>query len=268
MKKLLLILSCALSLSIAVPAYADTPNAEVQSQQTSAGFTKHSIQTQQIGELEYYLFTPAQVNENMPLVLYLHGGGENTFADESKILKQAPLGYINKCVKNSFPAYILVPKYPRPSDPKGTPPAWRYHDSALMELISHTIAEYPIDPKKISITGWSLGGDGTMDLASAHPDIFTCGASMIPFNPTLRSAQFLDEQVDGIKQIPIQIYTEELVGGIAMAKQVTQKIQDAGGNVNLQIIPGVSHNDADYKMFPGGSQDTYGVWAWLISQSK
>ena len=114
--------------------------------------------------LGYLLYTPENASENLPLLVYLHGGhgkGSNlsVLLDTDgfpKYLADGDLGEI--------PAYVLIPQLP--SDERD----WLSISDTVMALIESICEEKTIDRSCIALTGHSMGGTGTWDLALAYPD--------------------------------------------------------------------------------------------------
>ena len=101
----------------------------------------------------------------MPLILALHYGGEVTpfYSKE----------YLNLLVKpalKNLGAIITAPDCPGEG--------WANPDveKALLEFLEIISKEYNIDPNRIIITGYSMGGLGTWYLASRHSEIFSAAS--------------------------------------------------------------------------------------------
>ena len=71
-----------------------------------------------------------------------------------------------------IPAYVLIPQLP--ASEKG----WLSSADTVMALIDTICEEKTIDRSRIALTGHSMGGTGTWDLALAYPDIFSRVAPM------------------------------------------------------------------------------------------
>lgn len=119
--------------------------------------------------LPYRLFEPRKKKgKTYPLVLFLHGSG-GTGTDnlgQFKDLIVPPTVWAFPENQAKHPCFVLVPQGPtRPSWPHARIPA-------LKALLDSIIANNPIDPNRIYITGLSMGGIGTWAIIQEHPDFF------------------------------------------------------------------------------------------------
>lgn len=149
MKKLLAFLAgCAADRE--QPAGTDTEASLAQSAMTKERWTDTDGTA-----LDYWLYTPENPAEVMPLIVYLHGGsGKGN--DLKKILDEGSLpGYLWSG-QLSPAVYVLIPQLPESC--KG----WTDRAEALMKLISHVEADCAIDSDRVSLTGHSMGGTGAV----------------------------------------------------------------------------------------------------------
>ncbi len=123
----------------------------------------------------YTLFVPDTYSEKpgppSPLILALHYGGEVT--------PHYGRGLIASLVGpglGDIKAVILAP------DSLGGDWSTAANESAVLELLDEIIQAGNIDPRKVVITGFSMGGAGTWYLAGRHPDRF-CAAIPIAARP-------------------------------------------------------------------------------------
>ena len=119
--------------------------------------------------LPYRMFEPKREDEKIyPMVLFLHGSG-GTGTDnlgQFKDLIVPPTVWAFPENQAKHPCYVLVPQGPdRPSWPHARIPA-------LKALLDSIIANNPIDPNRIYISGLSMGGIGTWAIIQKHPDFF------------------------------------------------------------------------------------------------
>jgi predicted peptidase len=115
--------------------------------------------------LEYLLYTPVQgLNRaQRPLVLFLHGAGERGDQASGTTL-HGPMKHRHEseALRSS---YILVPQCPADG--------W-WQSETLMHLLQSIINDhrYGVDPRRIYVTGLSMGGYGTWNLLSHYPEFF------------------------------------------------------------------------------------------------
>ncbi|MDP3683165.1 MAG: hypothetical protein Q8S01_04460, partial [Ignavibacteria bacterium] len=115
--------------------------------------------------LNYLLFMPRDTTEiengKYPLIISLHGIGES-----GSDLWKVKLEGLPKILdgKNSFPFIVASPQCPSTTE-------WYYDrtDLKLNKFIDSIIARYPVDTNRIYLTGYSMGGIGTLDMAIRYP---------------------------------------------------------------------------------------------------
>ena len=124
--------------------------------------------------LNYLLFMPrdttAVENGKYPLIITLHGIGERG-SDLWKVKNEGLPKILDG--KNSFPFIVVSPQCPSSTE-------WYYNDGVqqlVNKMIDSVIARYPVDTNRIYLTGLSMGGIGTLDLAIRYPKRF---AALIP----------------------------------------------------------------------------------------
>ena len=122
--------------------------------------------------LGYLLYTPENAEKNMPLLVYLPGGhGKGSDLSVLTTTDGFPQ-YLADGLLGEVPAYVLIPQLP--ANEKG----WLSSAGTVMALIDTICEEKTIDRSRIALTGHSMGGTGTWDLALAYPDIFSRIAPM------------------------------------------------------------------------------------------
>lgn len=181
--------------------------------------------------LGYWLYTPENPTENMPLIVYLHGAsgrGEDfnlVLADEDfpKYLQSGELGDVQ--------AYVLIPQLP--SDLQ----SWSDISDSLYSLIQKIVSDFSIDIENISLAGFSMGGTGVWELAVEYPDLFARIA------PLAGSARGVLECVSLLKEIPVRAFVgaDDTVITPNSSKQMVAKLQNAGVDAQITVLDGADH---------------------------
>ena len=118
--------------------------------------------------LAYRLFAPEmQGEEQLPLVVYLHGVGERG-SDTMLVLKNSgPVDLAQPDWQAQHPCYILAPQCPADK-------MWADEDmlALLQQLIGNVCGQYAINDNRIYLTGLSMGGIGTWSMITKYPDLF------------------------------------------------------------------------------------------------
>lgn len=160
----------------APPAQAQAPAAVVLERVTSFGANP--------GALNMYVYRPASLPANAPVVVALHGctqsaqiyadnSGLTTFADRHGFLlvlaETTSVNNANKCF-NWFQAADIR---------RGQGEA-----ASVRQMVAHAVSAYGADAGRVNVTGLSAGGAMTAVMLAAYPDVFKAGAVMagIPYD--------------------------------------------------------------------------------------
>ncbi len=143
---------------------------------TARGFTAHVQETclnlkDGIGRTWYEYIPPnlRGTNEKMPLVFYFHG------------VNCVPLyGAEQSCWHDVADQEGFMVVYPAPSRGK----YWNIYDlptlpgdmDYILALLEHLKSTYPIDEKRVYLSGFSMGGMMTHALSAAYPELFAGAA--------------------------------------------------------------------------------------------
>jgi len=134
------------------------------------------------------LHKPKEIIEKKALIVHLHGSGERG-TDIEKLKIHGPLKYL---LSHDLEAYVLAPQCPENE---------MWEAESLHQLIQKIIVENNIDENRIYLTGLSMGGWGTWNLAFAHPETF---AAVVPICGFVDRVPMLDSCI--LKNTPIRIF--------------------------------------------------------------
>jgi predicted peptidase len=222
-------------------------------------------------EFRYRLLRPEPASGNgrsggrHPLVLFLHGAGERG-NDNAKQLKYLPTWLADPAVRQRHPCFVLAPQCRMDerwvdvswADAKSTPqPATPTIDlSAVIQALEETITREQVDPARIYLTGLSMGGFGTWDLAARMPNRFAailpvCGGG--------------DDDVAGrIAALPIWCFHGDADTAVPVerSRSMIAAVKAAGGRPIYSELAGVGHDS-----WTPAYRDGF-VLDWLFSQRK
>jgi len=256
------------------PDAAATPQAPSKNLGT---FVNHSYQ---VGDKTHtaalYLPKDYDKTKKYPLVIYLHGGGGNGDNEGDAISgweRRHPPSQALFANPEKYPALILIPRCPKgklwaptPKNPEQSPWREKRHgkdpipDAAeqLTTAIDEVIKKYSVDEERISIAGYSMGGEGSILYAALNADRFAALASMAG------SAVIVPEDAPKLAKMKVWMFQGEKdgVSPTDLAKKMAAAIKKAGGDVKLTIYPGVGHG------FAGTAFGEDDVLGWLIKQKK
>lgn len=191
-------------------------------------------------------YTPAQ---QYPVILFLHGAGER--GNDGIRQTQVGIGTAIRTFPERFPCLVVMPQCPADR-------WWRGEElEAAYGCLQQTLREFSCDPKRVYLTGLSMGGFGTWELAAKYPDTF---AAVIPIcgrgNPA---------DAEKLKQLPIWVFHGEADTLVppSFSREMVDALQKAGSTqVKYTELPGVGHNSWD----PAYSSAE--VMRWLLAQKK
>jgi predicted peptidase len=215
-------------------------------------------------ELPYRLLRPAKVEDGQryPLVIFLHGAGERGTDNEKQLVHGVPQFVANR---EKYPCFLIAPQCPGPqkwvevdwgaathTQPKEPGDAGRQ----VLELIEKSLKELPVDPKRVYLTGLSMGGYGTWDLAARKPDWFAAVA------PVCGGAD--EATAPKIKNLPTWVFhgAKDTAVKPERSRNMVAALKKAGGSPKYTEYPTVGHNSWD------NAYSDPAFYEWLLAQKK
>ena len=193
--------------------------------------TQSTLTEEQYGSMGYLLYTPANAQADMPLIVYLHGGhGKGSDLSILTTTDGFPQ-YLAEGTLGEIPAYVLIPQLP--ADQNG----WKAADDTVMSLIDKICTENQIDRSRISLTGHSMGGTGTWDIALLHPDVFS---RIAPMSGSIKTAP---ETLSALSDMPIWTFVGDAdkVVKPASTEQFIAALQEQNANAKLTVFADTDH---------------------------
>lgn len=254
MKKLFSIFSNFFILLLTL-ASCSKSDGEVISEETvpdvNSTMTKNTFASAGSGNIGYWLYAPKDPQENMPLIVYLHGGSGRGTDLNLVVSGSLPQFLLDGSIKD-IDAYILMPQCPSGK-------TWEQLGTAIIELIDNVTNSKKINSKKISLTGHSLGGSGTWRLGATYASKFSCIAPL--------SGSVQKETASSYINTPIWAF----VGSnddIVIPDHTTNIIpiiNNLGGNAQVKVYDGATHFDVPELTYKDISVN---LLDWLISKEK
>lgn len=222
----------------------------------NAAFTVREFRASNGQTLRFSLFVPAkkQEAERLPLVLCLHGAGGNTAA--ANVLAASEMQQKHPCV-------VMAPA----CDGKAT--RWVKHEfrggndaravmPELIEALDHVVAEQKVDPKRLYITGQSMGGMGTWGLIANHPEKF---AAAIPVCGTWSAQEA--PKMNGVAIWAFHGADDNSVP-VSGSRDMIAALKKAGVKPEPRYteFPGVGHGSW------GPAYENPDLWDWLFEQRR
>jgi len=223
--------------------------------------------------LTYADYTPTTTPKKIPLIIWLHGGGEGGTDPTVALMANRAANYASPEIQAYFGgAYVLVPQTPTFWMNDGTGNYTRgaindMHNEPLMALIKEYVARHPnIDTNRIYIGGCSNGGYMSLKLMLNHPDYF---AASFPSALAYHTKYITDEQIESIKELPIWfIHSQDdpVTKAEDTVNPVYQRLLAVGAkNVHFSSYDHV----VDITGFYGGENFHYlGHFSWIYSHAN
>jgi predicted esterase len=179
-------------------------------------------------DLKYKISLPKGYAENpnkkWPLILWLHGAGP-CYSYESVLALGVPRYVLDT---PDFPFITLTPLVPVAR--------WESCTEALNFLLEEVMAKYRADTQRVYMTGQSLGGGGTWEMAMQHPEKFAAVA------PASGAGCF--PGLENMKGIPVWAIQGDV--DVPVPRKYHQATIDAflkvGGEVKFPSMPGIGHD--------------------------
>jgi len=224
-----LLLPVAAILSV-MNATAQPSSKPISSHTLDWNFSRH-------GQMQYLLYLPADYGktggQKWPLMLFLHGSGERG-TDVERVAVHGPLSLVKQ--GRNFPFIIVAPQCAE---------ARVWENEPLLQLLDQVETQYAVDPKRVYLTGLSMGGYGTWKLGLQHPERFAalvpiCGGGNLidaVLGPRDKPAEF--------KHLPVWAFhgAKDNVVPVSESERMVEQLKKLGAkNVKLTIYPEANHN--------------------------
>lgn len=219
----------------------------------------------------YQVFVPSSAaGATPPVILFLHGSGER--GDDGVKPTLAGLGPHVRANPDSFPAIVVFPQVPENGEWQGASA-----DVAFAALDAAT-AEFNGDRDRTYLTGMSMGGYGTWELALAQSERF---AALVPVCGAVR--RISDERA---------LYVTQVAGDPDPYATIAKALRDVPvwifHGAKDDVVPPdddrrliaafrrVDARDARYTEFPDADHNAWDpayartpdLWPWLFSQKR
>ncbi|HEY4417564.1 MAG TPA: dienelactone hydrolase family protein [Verrucomicrobiae bacterium] len=202
---------------------------------------QHFSQTQtQTLTTDYLLYLPADYTVNSgkrwPMIFFLHGAGERG-TNVWMVAKHGPAKIATQTT--NFPFIVVSPLCPEGK-------IWS--NDLLLRLLDDVEKKYAVDLHRVYLTGLSMGGFGTWDLALEHPEKFAAIAPISGGGETLlvTLAKFYDpEKLAELKRLPIWAFHggQDPVVATTESEHMVKALKNIGcTNVQLTIYPEAKHD--------------------------
>ncbi len=214
--------------------------------QVSEGLFEKTICKQ--AHYRYLLFLPAdywtEADRRFPLILFLHGAGERRGGLEA-LRELGPMGYAART--EGFPFIVVAPNCPEGRD---------WDPDALGALLDEMSRKLRVDPARVYLTGYSMGGAGTWELAMEQSHRFAAVAPVCG-----RAIPLL---AGNLWRTPVHAFHGEHddVVPLSNSREMIDILRNMGNrDAQLTVLPGEKH-EIWGKVYSGP-----GLYGWFLQHS-
>lgn len=201
--------------------------------------------------LKYLLYLPDEYQQEtagqFPLLVFLHGSGERG-DDLAKVKVHGPPKLID--LGQKFPFVVLSPRCPASKD---------WDVDAVYSLIKKIATEYRIDETRVYVTGLSMGGWATWDIAMAYPGYFAAIAPVCG-----RVNRNYPERAAELKSLAIWAFhgaADDVVPILESARMI-RALRNAGNEALFTIYPTAGHDSWTE------TYDNPELYRWMMQQKR
>lgn len=221
--------------------------------ESNSKFEALSMNLESGQKFNYYLYTPKNVKENSSMILYLHGGSGKPNTSEGDLNLLTNEDGLPKFVKDGLiepDSYIVFPQLPY----KKT--GWSDVKDDLLSFLDILSTNLKCNKSKLSITGHSMGGKGTWDIALAYPSSFYKVAPLsgnVTLNPT---------NLNKLKNKPVWaiVGDQDTIVDPSTSINFINELSKINDEAKITVIEGYGHFDVPQAYL----SSEYNLLSWLI----
>lgn len=215
----------------------------------------------------YRLLKPASIAEGSryPLLVFLHGRDQRG-ADNRAQLKFLPEWMASDDNRRKYPCFLLAPQCGDDSYWVETPRAFDRaaprqppgpQMQAVIDAIDDVVSHFPIDPRRLYLTGLSMGGYGCWDLGTRLADRWAAVAPICGGGDELYA--------DRLVGVPVWAWhgADDDVVPVRKSRIMIEAIRRAGGDPRYTELAGVEHDS-----WTAAYTAADGVIPWMFAQQK
>jgi predicted esterase len=206
-----------------------TPTAD---KPAAPGFHLRTVKTDE-GDRKYSLYVPEGYDGTrvFPVILFLHGSGER--GQDGITPAQVGIGPAIFNRPHGVPALVVFPQA------RQTWAAGSADINAALKALDDVMTSFATDPHRVILTGLSMGGRGSWDLAAAHPERF---AAVVPICGRGQPADAAK-----LKALPVWSFCGDADRDqtVLNMRSMVEALQKEGSSPRLTEYRGVPHQSWD-----------------------
>ena len=198
--------------------------------------------------VNYLVYLPQDYNKDTsklwPLLVFLHGSGESG-TDIAKVKTHGPPKLIEQ--GKQYPFIVVSPQAP---ENEGWEP------QVIIRLIRGIQSRYKVDKERIYLTGLSMGGFGTWNIASKFPSVFAAIAPVCGGGDT--------SEVMKLQHMPVWCFhgAKDNVVNPEQSYRMVRALKKFNPNVKLTIYPEANHDSWT------ATYNNDSLYTWFLQQKK
>lgn len=216
--------------------------------------------------LDYSYFYNQEIDEPLPLVVFFHGGGQGNDIYTPIRFSNGGTVWANPDNQAKYPTHVLAPR-------NATTPEDMHKVKAVIDQM---IADGKVDPNRVYITGFSMGGGSTWTFLRTYPDFPAAAAPLCPAG----GPGSVDNAL-AVAYLPLWTFVDE---GDFLLESVVNNDRIYGPYLNDSLLTILPENRLDNPPYNGHVFDGHAVWLpvyneyvhpergmlidWLFSKSK
>jgi len=251
---------CLLTLAALLGLPACTTPPKTSGPESPRSQTVEHFKSVQILSTDYLLILPADYDagsgKRWPLILFLHGAGER--GTNVWLVAKRGLPKVAPQDKN-FPFIVVSPQ---------CPPGEVWSDDVLLALLDDVEKRYAVDFHRVYLTGLSMGGYGTWNLALGHPGRFAAVAPVCGGGETLHinlARHYEAVKLSQIKTLGVWAFhgAKDPIVSPDDSKRMVDELKNLGcQDVKLTIYPEAKH-DCWTKVYADPE-----LYRWFLQHSR
>ena len=218
-----------------------------------ASFTQQQFVSSSGDSFSYWLYTPADASEQMPLIVYLHGGSGKG-SDLSLVLEADSLPKFLQSGQAAPAVYVVIPQLPKACT------GWADKAELLLNLTDSIVNQYALDADRVSLTGHSMGGTGVWAIAQQYPDRFSAIA------PLSGSIAGTPDALRSMKDLPVWavVGAKDTIVPPESSSRFIHALSRTNPDCRCTVLP-----DADHFAVPAAYLDEkLDLLDWLTAQKR
>ena len=209
------------------------------------------------GEVRYLLYLPDTYGKDRsvkwPLILFLHGRGE--CGKNLELLKKHPLPKTLES-RTDFPFIVVSPQLLNGSS------GWDNQLELLNSLLLQVQARYSVDPARVFVTGISMGGAGTWQMALRYPRRFAAIVPIAGFSSW--GSREVPPRICDLRDLPIWVFHGARDSSVQLYQEqiLVDALRACGSKVQFTVYEDAGHEDTWRKTYADPA-----LFEWMLAQT-